>query len=306
MSTGFSHAALRPFAPREALAKALRSRVAGPDARERAERIWGKPGERWFTNEDPIGRVNGHASMYVGGIRALLLQSLHPLAMAGVAGHSGYRDDPWGRLQRTSDYVATTTFATIEDAEAMIARVRSIHERIRGHLPDGRAYAASDPHLLTWVHSAEIDSFLAAHQAYGTRPLTAAEADTYVEQSAISARLLGVTEPPTTYRGLQQTLAGYGTELEYGEATSDVVDLLLENPPLPPALRPGYRMLAAGAVAILPGTARRLLGVPTDRLGDGIVRRPLGRISTAAVRWALGQATITAPEPRAPLRVART
>lgn len=293
MSTGFSHRPSTGFAPREALAREIRSRVAGPDARERADRIWASSGERWFTNEDPIARVNGHASMYVGGIRALLLQSLHPLAMAGVAGHSGYRDDPWGRLQRTSDYVATTTFATIPDAEAMISRVRSIHARIRGHLPDGRAYAASDPHLLAWVHAAEIDSFLAAHQAYGTTPLTPAESDTYVEQAALTARILGVEEPPTTYRELQQTLSSYGGELEYGEATSDVVELLIENPPLPPALRPGYRMLAAGAVAILPTTARRLLGLPTSRAGDAVVRRPLGHISTTAVRWALGQAEIT-------------
>ncbi|MDO5495434.1 MAG: oxygenase MpaB family protein [bacterium] len=279
-----------PTSPRAALAHALRSRVAGPDANEREDRIWRKPGERWFTREDPIARVNGNGSMYVGGIRALLLQSLHPLAMAGVAGHSGYRDDPWGRLQRTADYVATTTFATIPDAEAMIARVRSIHARISGHLPDGRAYAASDPHLLTWVHCAEIDSFLSAYQVYGTGTLTPAERDTYVEQSAISARLLGVTAPPTTYEGLQQTLSSYGGELEYGEATEDVIDLLIHNPPLPPALAPGYRMLAAGAVAILPGTARRLLGLSTNRLTDALARRPLGHLSTTAVAWALGDA----------------
>nr|NLD40244.1 DUF2236 domain-containing protein [Actinomycetales bacterium] len=294
MATASSHRSTPSFAPRKALAQEIRSRVAGPDAGERAARIWDRPGERWFTNEDPIARVNGHASMYVGGIRALLLQSLHPLAMAGVAGHSGYRDDPWGRLQRTSDYVATSTFATILDAEAMISRVRSIHQRIRGHLPDGRAYAASDPHLLGWVHAAEIDSFLAAHQVYGATPLTPAESDTYVEQAALTARILGVESPPTTYRELQLVLSSYGGELEYSEATSDVIQLLIEEPPLPPALQPAYRMLAAGAVAILPATARRLLGLPTARLGDAVLRRPLGQFSTAAVRWALGQATITA------------
>ncbi len=264
--------------------------MAGPDAASREQQIWVKPGPRWFTREDPIARVNGDGSMYVGGIRALLLQSLHPLAMAGVAGHSGYKDDPWGRLQRTADYVATTTYATIPDAEAMIARVRDIHTRIRGTLPDGRAYAASDPHLLTWVHCAEIDSFLTAHQVYGAAPLSPPECDTYVEQSAISARLLGVTNPPTTYRGLQRTLSSYGGELEFSEATADVIDLLLENPPLPSAVQPGYRMLAEGAVAILPATARRLLGLPTGRLGDALRRRPMGRVGTTAVRWALGHA----------------
>lgn len=87
----------------------LRAKVAGDDAAERARQIWGKPGERWFSRDDPIWRVHKDASMFVGGITTLLLQSLHPLAMAGVAGHSGYRSDPWGRLQRTSDYLAVTT-----------------------------------------------------------------------------------------------------------------------------------------------------------------------------------------------------
>ncbi|HZK04891.1 MAG TPA: oxygenase MpaB family protein [Actinomycetaceae bacterium] len=281
-----------PTAPRDALAHALRSRVAGPDAAARAERIWRTPGERWFTNEDPIARVNGSATMYIGGIRALLIQSLHPLAMAGVAGHSGYRDDPWGRLQRTSDYVATTTFARIDDAEAMIARVREIHSRISGTLPDGRPYAASDPHLLKWVHCAEIDSFLTSYQVYGSDPLDDAEADFYVEQSALTARKLGVVDPPTTVAALWHTLAAYRLELEHSKATSEVIDLLVDNPPLPPALRPGYRMLAEGAIAILPGTGRRLLGLADGRFGDAVVRRPLGMISTRAVHWALGQARI--------------
>src|SRR4051794_17274831 len=106
------------------LATALRSRVAGPDAHEHAKRIWDAPGERWFSDADPIWRVHADASMFVGGIRALLLQSLHPLAMAGVAAHSGYKGDPWGRLQRTSHFLATTTYGTVPDAEKMINRIR--------------------------------------------------------------------------------------------------------------------------------------------------------------------------------------
>ena len=130
------------------LGSALRAKVAGDDATERARVIWGKEGERWFTPEDPVWRVHADAAMFPGGVAALLLQSLHPLAMAGVAGHSGYKGDPWGRLQRTSHFLATTTFGTVEDAEAAIARVRGIHERVRGHDPRGRPYRASDPRLL--------------------------------------------------------------------------------------------------------------------------------------------------------------
>ena len=178
---------------RRTLASSLRSRVAGDDAAERARVIWDTPGERWFTPEDVIWRVHADASMFVGGIRALLVQSLHPLAMAGVAAHSGYKGDPWGRLQRTSTFLATTTFGTVEHAEAIIARVRAIHERVRGTAPDGRPYAASDPHLLRWVHITEVDSFLVAYQRFGAGSLTAAEADRYVAQAKQFTETVGVT-----------------------------------------------------------------------------------------------------------------
>src|SRR5664280_963738 len=155
---------------RRSVAIALRERVAGRDNAAKAAVIWDKPGQRWFTPADPIWRVHADASMFVAGVRALLLQSLHPLAMAGVAGHSGYKGDPWGRLQRTSFFLAVTTFGRAEDAEATIGKIRAIHARVQGVAPDGRPYAASDPHLLEWVHAAEIDSFLAAHQKYGRAP----------------------------------------------------------------------------------------------------------------------------------------
>ena len=145
----------------------LRSKVAGDDAPDRAQRIWGAEGERWFTPEDPVWRVHADASMFPAGVTSLLLQMLHPMAMAGVAGHSGYKSDPWGRLQRTSHYLATTTFGTVEHAEEAIAMVRSIHERVRGKDHLGRPYRADDPHLLMWVHAAEIDSFLRGYQTFG-------------------------------------------------------------------------------------------------------------------------------------------
>ena len=132
--------------------------------------------------------MHADAAMFPGGIRALLLQSLHPLAMAGVAGHSGYKGDPWGRLQRTSEFLATTTFGTVEHAQEQIAKVRSIHDRVRGKAADGRPYSASDPHLLAWVHATEADSFLTAYQRYAVTPLSAAEADRYVEQGGIVAK----------------------------------------------------------------------------------------------------------------------
>lgn len=264
----------------------LRSRVAGSDAAERARDIWGKPGERWFSPDDPIWRVHEDASMFVGGIAALLLQSLQPQAMAGVAGHSGYKSDPWGRLQRTADYIAITTYATIPDAEATIAKVRSVHERVRGRDVHDRPYRASDPHLLAWVHAAEIRSFLDAYQAFGAGRLTDAEADVYVEQAGLSAARLGVVDPPTSVAALYSTLDAYRGELELTPAAREASRFLLAEPPLPWALRPGYWTLVTGAVTILPTWARDLLELPADRI-LAIVGRPLGTFGAAAVRWGL-------------------
>lgn len=269
------------------LGLALRGRVAGEDAPERAQRIWGTPGERWFTPEDPIWRVHRDASMFSGGIASLLLQSLHPLAMAGVAGHSGYKSDAWGRLQRTSHYIATTTYGTIEDAEEAIARVRAIHERVRGRDDLGRAYRASDPHLLLWVHVAEIHSFLRAHQKFGATPLSPRETDRYVEQTAVAARLLGVTDPPADALGLRRVLDSYRPELEATPAALEAARFLLLNPPLPLLARAGYGTLASGGVSLLPDWARAMLRIPLPGPVAKHVAQPLGKVGTAAVRWGM-------------------
>lgn len=267
--------------------EALRSRVAGDRADERAAGIWGKPGRRWFTPDDPIWRVHADAAMFPGGITALLLQSLHPLAMAGVVGHSGYRDDPWGRLQRTSTYIAITTYGTIDDAEATIAKVRSVHERVRGKDFRGRPYRASDPRLLAWIHAAEIWAFLTAYRAYGAEPITGADADTYVAQAGQSAEALGVIAPPRSVAELEAVIAGYRPELEVSPAARETARFLLYTPPLPLALRPGYWTLAAGGVALLPGWARALLSIPVPDAAARWVARPVGRFGAAAVRWGL-------------------
>ncbi len=276
------------------LADALRDRVAGPDADRRAQAIWLAPGERRFAPTDPICRVQGHAGMYAGGIRALLLQSLHPLAMAGVGEHSGYRDDPWGRLQRTSEFLAMTTFGPTEAAERMLDTINRIHETVSGTDRRGRPYSATDPHLLRWVHVAEIESFLVAHQRYARSPLTPAEADTYVDQAAYVATRLGVPDPPRTVAQLAEQLDAYRPELETTPGALDVVRFLLREPPLPWVARPGFWMLAAGALELLPEHARDLLGLrlpaplrPAEGLALRAVAGPLGVLGTRAVGWAL-------------------
>jgi len=268
------------------LGAALRARVAGDDAASRAQVIWGRSGERWFTPQDPVWRVHADASMFPGGVAALLLQSLHPLAMAGVAGHSGYKSDPWGRLQRTSHFLATTTFGTVEDAEAAIERVRGIHERVRGQDPQGRAYRASDPRLLRWVHVAEAHSFLTAHQRYALEPLSAGDADTYVAQSALVAGRLGATELPLTVTDLDAALSAYRPELEATAQARAAARFLLLDPPLPWPARPGYGLIASGGVALLPHWARRALGLPAHGPVTALAGGA-GHVGTRAVRWAM-------------------
>lgn len=268
---------------RRLLGEALRSRVAGPDADDAYQEIWLTQGERWFGPDDPICRVHGDASMYVGGIAALLLQSLHPLAMAGVAGHSGFRGDPWGRLQRTSRYIATTTFGTVEHAERAISRVRGIHTRVKGDADDGRPYAASDPHLLRWVHVAEIWSFLEAYRRFGGGDLSDEDADLYVEQAAHSALLLGAKDVPRTVAELDSALEDYRPELSVTPAAIDASQFLLREPPLPFVARVGYDFLAYGALTVLPDWARAELGLRVQsRAAEA------GEFGVAAVRWGMG------------------
>ncbi|MBZ5738661.1 oxygenase MpaB family protein [Nocardioides mangrovi] len=272
---------------RERLGRELFLRVAGPDGARHAERIHGRPGPRWFEAGSPIARVHGDASMFVGGIRALLLQTLHPAAMRGVAEHSGYRGDMWGRLARTSRFLAVTTFGHEDDAQQAVDAVRAIHERVVGTLPDGTPYAASDPHLLAWVHAAEIDSFLLAHTVYGAEPLTGADRDTYVAQTAEIARRLGVVDPPTTEAELAQVLASYRPELRGTPEAREAVAYVILRPPLPVLARAPYAALVAAAVGLMPRWTRRPLRLPWLPVSERTVVRALGGLTTTTIRWAM-------------------
>jgi uncharacterized protein (DUF2236 family) len=272
---------------RARVAAALFERVAGGEGSARRERIATAPGPRLFADDRPIRRVHGDASMFIGGLRALLLQSLHPLAMAGVAAHSGYRGDPWGRLQRTSYFLGVTAFGTAADAEQAIARVRSVHQRVSGLAADGRPYSAADPHLLGWVHVAEVDSFLRAHQRYGSRPLDQRGRDGYVDDAARIAIELGVLDPPRTEAQLHERLAAYRPELAGTPAARTAARFLLLHPPLSAAARTPYAALAAAAVGLLPPWARWPLRLPYLPLAESTVVRLGGEGVVRGIRWAM-------------------
>ena len=286
-------ATIAPLNPlRDGLARMILTKVAGPDPLAERSRVHSTPGPRWFAPDRPIRRVHGDASMFAGGLRALLLQSLHPLAMAAVSAHSGYRGDPWGRLRRTSFFLAITTYGAIPDAEEAIERVKAVHERVRGISPDGVKYRASDPHLLKWVHVAEVDSFLAAHQRYGANPLTADEQDLYVEDAALVARKLGVVDPPTTVAELRQMLTEYRPELRGTTEARKAARFILVQPPVPWAARPAYGVLTAAAVGLLPWWTRWPLRLPYLPLAEQTVVRAAGEGLTRTIRWALASPTL--------------
>jgi uncharacterized protein (DUF2236 family) len=203
-------------------------------------------------------RIHSDPSMAVGGIRALLQQALHPEAMDGVAKHSNFREDAWGRLQRTGDYVSTITFASTEAAFALAARVRKIHTSL----------GLDDPHLLLWVHMSMVDSFLDIAIRSGVS-IDAAEADRYVSEMVTFAQLVGVSteKVPTTVSQMQKYFSDLSPELRASEDAKRAA-LFLTIPPLPSAVRfatpaaPAWASLALLASSSLPAWARSLYGTP--------------------------------------------
>ena len=275
----------RMSALRDQLGEALRSRVIGPDAEQRRLQIMDVQGNRWFADDRPIRIVHMDASMFIGGLRALLLQTLHPLAMAGVANHSDYRNDPWGRLQRTADFLASTTFGPEQEAQRIIDRIKHVHNFVQGTASDGRTYSANDPHLLRWVHIVEVDSFLTAHTRFGQHQLSQAQRDGYVQDMSLIAAKLGVTAPPKSERALKDQLRSFKGELRSTAESRDAIKYLMFSPPLPYPARAAYFALVAATVSTLPAWSREMLRVPYLPLTERFALRPLGGVITQAFRW---------------------
>ena len=224
--------------------------------------------------------------MLTGGIAALLLQMLHPRALAGVWDHSAFRRDMAGRLKRTAQFVGVTTYGGTAQAEAAVARVRRIHAHVKGKLADGTPYAADEPALLTWVHACETAMFLQAHRRYRDPWLAGATADRYLAEQARLARLLGAEQVPET----RATLAGYfrniRPELRADERTRTVSRLMLAQPsPSLLAAPLGGVMLRAG-VDLLPGWAKRMHELRVPFPGTPAVRAGALGVGTV-LRWAM-------------------
>ena len=213
----------------------------------------------FFRPDSVTWRVHSDPSMVVGGIRALLEQALHPEAMSGVAAHSNFREDAWGRLQRTGDYVGTLTFGTQEEAEKLAARVRKVHAMLK----------LDDQKLLLWVHMAMVDAFLDTAIRSGLQ-LSEAEQDRYIDEMITFALLVGIEESrvPRSRSELSEYFREISGELSASDDAKRAA-LFIAIPPLPPLLRfgtpiaPLWGGIASLAAASLPRWARSLYGWPT-------------------------------------------
>lgn len=241
-----------------------------------------------FAPDSVTWRVHGAPAVtLVGGLRSLIVQALHPLAMAGVAQHSDYRERPLKRLQRTAEYVAVTTFGTTEEARRAAAIVRHVHRKVVGIDPvTGRPYSASDPETALWVHCVEIHSFLAAHEAYSGR-LPDAERDRYFAENAVVAELLGVPADiiPRDAAAVRAFFAAQRPGLCVSDYARDAIEFVV-SPPVTAELAPYWlplRILARAAVALVPRDLRRLIGLSPTPLGNAVAHAQVRALDAALV-----------------------
>jgi uncharacterized protein (DUF2236 family) len=280
---------LDPMGPvRWMMASTLRSKFGGPlvsfDDSPGDPGLFGPDSVTWRVHSDM-------PAMLIGGVSSLLLQTLHPGAMAGVADFSVYEEDPLGRLQRTGTFVGGTIFGSTATAEKLIDIVKHVHLSVSGVRPDGVPYAASDPDLLRWVHVAEHAQFLRAHQLFGVRPLRGPDIDRYFAEVAEVARRLGATDVPTDAIGVDDYFAAIRPELQFGAQAAKGLEFLLAPNIGGPVEQAAYTPLVRAATAIIPDWASRMLGIwqPWPEL---VANRFTAWGLCRTLRWAMGPSEV--------------
>jgi uncharacterized protein (DUF2236 family) len=215
--------------------------------------LFGPNSAAWYVHADPL--------MIVGGISALMLQTLHPLAMAAVADHSDYKERPYGRLSRVASFVAATTYGSTDVATSVIDTVKAVHERVVGTAPDGRPYRADDPDLLRWIHVAEVAMFLEAHLRYSPRALAGEDRDRYYAEVAVVAEMLGATEVPRSRAEVAAYFERIRPELVAGDQALETIRWIQSSKGGSPPERAAYQVLLSAAIDLLPTWARGMLGL---------------------------------------------
>jgi uncharacterized protein (DUF2236 family) len=273
--------------PRARFAAGFRSVFSGGGTPDWVRDLEHGDDEGYFGPDSAVWAVHGNLATLAGGIRALLVQALHPVAVTAVDEHSTYREDPLGRLAGTTRWLTVTTFGSRAAAERESARVRGMHRRVRGAYTDAggaqRPYRAADGHLLAWVHAAFTESFLVCHEVLGGR--IPGGPDAYVREWATAGELVGVAAPPRSVADLSAQLAAYEPELARTPATERTV-AFLRNPPLSAPVLVGYQVLFAAAASTLAERDRELLGLPPN---GGHTARAAARALLAGMRSVLGE-----------------
>lgn len=231
--------------------------------------LFGADSVTWKVHADFSGMLSG-------GLCALMLQTLHPLALAGVWDHSNFRDDLVGRLRRTTAFVAGTTYAPRAQAEALIGKVRAIHQRVHGHAEDARTYSAEDPALLTWVHVTEAYGFLEGFRRYGHLPLPAGAADRYYDEVRRVAEALGARDVPASEAAVTAYFERVRGDLQFSERSRIVLGVLARVRLPVPIAGPSRDIFLGAGAALLPDWAR-------DLLQFGLRRRVQSRIAARAL-----------------------
>lgn len=255
------------------------------------------PGDSgWFGPESMTWKVHSRLGpMLVGGLSALMLQSLHPLVVQGVADHSNYREDPFGRLQRTADFIALTTYGSDPLATQAVRQVRAIHERVQGSTASGQLYRATDPALLTYVHVTEVWSFLRSYQRYSAHPLLAAEKDQYLSEVALVARRLGALEVPESVEHVRAYFSQLRPQLVRGGEAERVVAFLVRPPRAASLLeRAAHRTIVEAGIDLLPPFARRELGFLRPVGFRLMTVRPAATVLSQALHFFVGDAPMLA------------
>lgn len=267
---------------RRELQRTVRSYITG-DPQSRATETLAD--DSWFGSDSVAWLIHSDWAAIIGGVESLLVQVLHPPTMSGVAQHSSYKEDPFGRLHRTSNFIGTTTFGSAAEAERMVAMITKIHSRVTGTTPNGDPYEANDPHNLAWVHCTEVDGFLRGFQRHGTVNITNDEADQYVTEMARVGEALGVIDAPRTVAELNDRLATYIPELRYDAQAREAIRWLMLPPNKPGAQGP-YLLILAAAVNLLPSWARRKLWLPPriPVVSDALVA-PAAKALVGTLNW---------------------
>lgn len=242
----------------------------------------------YFPPGAPVRRIGAESVLMLGGGRALLMQAAHPLVAAGIVAHSDYAANPWKRLGRTLLALYTVVFGTREEADSTGAIVQAVHRSVRGRLgepvgrfPAGTPYAASDPELMLWVHATLVDTGLVMHEAF-VGPLSPADREGFYQDMKTVAEVFGVPAHvlPERLVEFEEYLRVTIASLAVGADARAVLDVVL-HPPVPLALRPGFRALRPVTVGLLPAELRALYGLrlgPVQRLALGTARRSASRV----------------------------